>query len=85
MATREKRGWILALLILAGIVIGGLIGELAKNVSWLWWLSFGKDFGIETPLTLNLGVIVLTFACMVKLNIASILGVLIAIFAYRKL
>ena len=85
MATREKRGWILALLILAGIVIGSLIGDLAKNISWLWWLSFGKDFGIETPLTLNLGVIILTFACMVKINIASIFGVLIAIFAYRKL
>ena len=84
MVTREKRGWILALLILAGIVVGGLIGDLAKNINWLWWLSFGKDFGIETPLTLNLGVIVLTFACMVKINIASILGVLIAVFIYRK-
>ena len=39
MATKDKNIWILLIFILSGLVIGGLIGELASGVSWLWWLS----------------------------------------------
>ena len=85
MATREKRGWILVIFILSGLVIGGLLGELAAKVDWHWWLSFGQEFGIPNALTLNLGMLTLSFACMIKINIASIIGVFIAIFAYRKI
>ena len=34
MATRDKSIWILIVFILAGLVIGGLIGELASGVSY---------------------------------------------------
>lgn len=84
MATKEKNIWILLIFILSGIVIGGLLGELAKNVSWLSWMGFGQSFGLESPIILNLGVLTLTFALMVKINIASIIGIVIAIFLYRK-
>lgn len=84
MATREKRSWVLAIFILSGLVIGGLLGELAVGVDWLWWLSFGQEFGIPNALTLNLGMLSISFACMIKINVASIIGVFIAIFAYRK-
>lgn len=84
MATRDKNIWILVLFILCGIVIGGLLGELAKNVDWLWWLGFGQEFGLENPTTLNLSVITITFALMFKINIASIIGMALAIFIYRK-
>ena len=84
MATREKNIWILILFILCGIVVGGLLGELASNVDFLWWLSYGEEFGISTPITLNLQVITLTFGLMFKINIASIIGMILAIFIYRK-
>lgn len=84
MATREKSGWILALFLLSGLVIGGLLGELASKVDWLWWLSFGESFGLQDPLSLDLKVMTITFGLMIKINIASIIGVLIALFAYRK-
>ena len=84
MATRDKNIWILVLFILSGIVVGGLLGELAKNVEWLWWLGFGQQFGLETPLVLDLSVISITFALMFKINIASIIGMALAIFIYRK-
>ena len=35
MATRDKSIWILIVFILAGLVVGGLIGELVSGVSWL--------------------------------------------------
>lgn len=85
MATREKNIWILILFILSGLVIGGLLGELTKNVSYLSWLSYGKSFGLSAPVVLDLSIIEITFGLMVHINIASIIGVLIAIFVYRKI
>ena len=35
MATKEKNVWILLVFILSGIVVGGLLGELASKVDWL--------------------------------------------------
>lgn len=84
MATREKNIWILILFILCGIVVGGLLGELAAKVDFLWWLSYGETFGLSEPIKLDLNVINLTFGIMFKLNIASIIGMILAIFIYRK-
>ena len=36
MATREKNIWLLLLFICAGIVVGGLLGEFASGVDFLW-------------------------------------------------
>lgn len=84
MATREKKIWILILFLLAGLVVGGLIGEIAKNVDFLWWLSYGQEFGLKTPITLDIGVVSITFGLMFKISIASIIGMIIAVFIYRK-
>ena len=84
MATKEKNIWILLLFILSGIVIGGLLGELAGNVDFLWWLSYGQNFGLSTPIQLDLSVVQLSFGLMFKINIASIIGMIIAVFIYKK-
>jgi len=84
MATKDKGVWLLLIFILAGIVIGGLLGELASNVDWLWWLSYGQEFGITNPLSLDLHVIKLTFSVVFKINIASIIGIGISLWLYRK-
>lgn len=81
----NKNGWSLFLLLLAGIVVGGFLGYLAQNVSWLSWLNYGQTFGLTSPVELNIGVMVLTFGLTINFNIASILGIVIAIFVYRKL
>ena len=84
MATREKNIWILVLFVLCGIVIGGLLGELASKVDFLWWLGYGDSFGLTSPLELDLSVIKITFGLVFKINIASIIGIGIAIWLYRK-
>ncbi len=84
MATRDKSTLILIIFILCGLVIGGLIGQLAQNVSWLSWLSYGQTFGIPDPVPLDLGVVKLTFGIMFNINISSIIGMIISIFIYRK-
>lgn len=84
MATRDKNIWILLVFLLAGLVLGGLLGELASRVDFLWWLSYGESFGLTSPIELDLNVIILTFGLSFKMNVASIIGMAIAIFIYRK-
>ncbi len=84
MAARDKNIWILIVFILAGLVIGGLIGQFASKVDALWWLAYGESFGLSEPLHLDLSIVKLTFSLMLKINISSIIGMAIAIFAYRK-
>jgi hypothetical protein len=84
MATRDKNIWVLILFILAGLVVGGLIGKLASSVPWLWWLSYEQQFGIDTPIILDLSVLKLTFGMMFKINVSSIIGMVLAIFIYKK-
>lgn len=85
MATRDKNTWIVILFIFAGLVIGGLLGQVASQVDWLGWLSYGQTFGIQEPFVLNMNVLSLTFAFSIQINIASIIGLAIAIFLYKKL
>ena len=85
MATRTKNTWVLILLVCCGLVIGGLLGKMAAQVDWLSWLSYGQSFGLENPIILELNVIKLTFGLTIDINIASILGLAIAIFLYRKI
>ena len=85
MATKEKNIWILLIFILSGVVVGGLLGELASRVDWLWWLSYSQSFGLNTPITLDLSIMQITFALMFKISISSIIGLILAVFIYKKI
>ena len=78
-----KNNWALFLLVLVGIVLGGFIGNLASGVPFLSWLNYGQSFGFANPIVLDLGILVLTFGLTIKITIASIIGVLLAIIIYR--
>ncbi|MBQ3409483.1 MAG: DUF4321 domain-containing protein [Clostridia bacterium] len=84
MATKDKSIWILIIFILSGIVVGGLLGDVAAKSGGMWWLAYGQEFGLTEPLTLDLSVIKVTFSLLIKLNIASIIGMIVAVFIYRK-
>ena len=67
--------WILLIMLLAGIVLGGFMGQLAEGISWLNWLNFGQSFGLDSPLVINFGILVITFGLTIKITMASIIGV----------
>lgn len=71
---RRQNAWALFLLLLAGIVLGGFIGMLADGVSSLNWLSYGQTFGLDDPVVLNLGLLVVTFGLTIKITIAASLA-----------
>jgi len=82
---KNKGGWLLILFILCGLVVGGLLGNAASKIDFLWWLAYGDAFGLSTPLALDLGIIKLTFSFMVNVNVASILGMIGAVLIYKKI
>lgn len=82
---RNKNFWILLILLLSGIVLGGFLGSLAEGISWLSWLNFGQSFGLDSPLILNLGVLIITFGLSIKITMASIIGVAVALLIFRLL
>ena len=85
----KKNSLVLLLLMLAGVVLGGFIGTLTKDISWLSWLDYGNSFGLTSAdgsaLVLDLGVLTIQFGLRIKITIASILGIVLAFFLYRKL
>lgn len=75
--------WILLIMLLAGIVLGGFMGQMAEGISWLGWLNFGQSFGLDSPLVINFGILVITFGLTIKITMASIIGVAMALIIYR--
>ena len=84
--TEERRGttlkrinWVLIVLVLIGFVIGRFIGTYFDGT----FLNYGQNFGLSSPVELNLGFIILTFGLEFNITIASVIGVIIAFVVYR--
>ena len=69
--------------VLCGIVLGMMTASLTKNVAALSWLSFGLNFGMTSPLVLDLNLINLTFGLTVSLNVATIICVTLCLIAAK--
>lgn len=74
-----KNSWTCLILVLAGIVLGGFLGSMAPDS----FLNFGQTFGLSSPMILDLGIISITFAFTIRITIASILGIVVALLIYR--
>ena len=68
MTTKDKSIWILIVFLLAGLVIGGLLGKLAEGVPSLWWLCYEQQFGFSEPFVLDLSVLKITFGLMLQVS-----------------
>lgn len=77
--------WVLVLLILAGVVLGGFIANMLGSFPALSWLAYGSSFGLSSPLALDLGVLTLQFGFTIRFTIAGIIGIVLAFFVYRRL
>lgn len=70
-----KNNWALFLLLLAGIVLGSFIAQATSGISALSWLNYGQKFGLTSPFTLDLGILVLTlhFLSRSRSEVSSVL------------
>ncbi len=76
-----KNSLILAFMLLSGIVLGGFLSDLLGKQ--LPALKFGYPFGFSTH-TWDLGILKLTLGLTLNINMFCILGILLAIYFYRK-
>lgn len=72
--------------LLAGIVLGTILGRVCENVSFLSWLAYTLSVGLDTgsPMVLDLIVFKLAFGFTLSVNAAQILCVIIALIVYGK-
>ncbi len=76
---------ILILGALIGSVIGEVIGALAPGGYVETIFAKGINPGISPPAVLDLKVLTLTVGATMKINLASLIGIVLALILYRKL
>lgn len=81
----DKGFWVLILVLLAGLTVGGFIGSLCRELPYLGWLDYGQTFGLEAPVKLDLGLIWISLQLVVKFTISGIIGMVFSVFIYRKM
>ncbi|MBI4572065.1 MAG: DUF4321 domain-containing protein [candidate division NC10 bacterium] len=89
MAKKLDSVVVLLVILILGALIGSVIGEVIGTLAPGGYLekvfSRGVNPGISPPAILDLRVITLTLGLTVKINLASLLGIVLALLIYRKL
>ena len=74
-----------AFLVLIGIVLGSFVSSICRGISFLSWLVFGVDFGLESPMVLDLGILRLTFGISVDLTLATVIFIILSLLIGRAI
>lgn len=89
MARKADSIVVLLVIVILGALIGSVIGEVIGTLAPGGYLekvfSRGVNPGLAPPAVLDLKVLTLTFGLTVKINLASLLGIVLALLIYRKL
>jgi hypothetical protein len=87
MARRVSRNpWpVLLVVVVLGGVLGSVIAEAVVGYPVLGFLAREVRAGVDPPVTLDLRVISVTLGGIIRLNLAMVLGVIVAIWIYRLL
>lgn len=85
-----QRGFGLLLLVLiAGLAIGSLFGELIGGLVPSGWpselLTRGPTIGLTSPATVDLRFLSFTFGVALKVNLVGVVGVVVAALTLRRL
>jgi hypothetical protein len=78
-----RNPWILLALLVMGGLIGSLLGTAFKDILPILNYSF-PAIGLA-PTTINLLVITFTFGIVLQLNLASVIGFIIALIVFFRL
>lgn len=85
MVYKEKNPLILIALLIAGLAIGGILGDYIGSNRDFEVFKRVFELGFDKPFEVDLGVLYLNFAFMLRVNIASALGLIAAIITYKKI
>ncbi len=89
MAKKLDSVIVLLVIVILGALIGSVIGEVIAALAPRGYLetvfSKGINPGISPPAVLDLKVLTLTLGVTMRINVASVLGIVLALLLYRKL
>lgn len=85
MIYKTKNNLAIFFIILMGIILGGLIGEILGSIPGLGFLKTGVQIGAIEPITISLMVIEFTIGLILKINVMSIVGVWIGYLVKKKI
>ncbi|MGB9780099.1 DUF4321 domain-containing protein [Caldanaerobacter sp.] len=80
---RGKSGWTLLFLLLVGLILGGFVGDLLGR--FFKELSYAQVIGMNNPLALDLNFLKFSFMLTFKINIGTVIGLVLAIYSYYKM
>lgn len=89
MVKTSKRGhspwWILVVIVIAGAMLGSVLANAVGQFTYLSWLGRSLSVGVAPPVVIDLHVLTVTAGFVVRLNLAVLLGILVAAFVFRML
>jgi hypothetical protein len=84
-----KRGhnpwWILVVIVIAGAMLGSVLANAVGQFTYLSWFGRSLMVGVTPPVVIDLHVLTVTVGVLVRLNLAVLLGILIAAYVFRML
>lgn len=77
--------WLLLFVVAAGALLGSVIADAVVGYPVLSFLSRDVRAGIDPPFTLDLRVMTVTIGATIRLNLAILVGIVLAFWIFRLL
>lgn len=88
MADLKKTPWMFLLFVLIGGLLGGILGETLKAISSEGvirdFFLAGFDIGIHPPFTLDLNLLSASLGFTIRIDLLTLLGIILGIFIYKQ-
>lgn len=88
MAVLKRTPWMLLFFVLIGGLLGGLMGEILLLLSPTGFLRDvflkGYNVGVHPPFTFDLHLVTFTIGFTFRINLLSLLGVILGIYTYKQ-
>lgn len=80
---RNKNPWLLILFVITGVVLGSLIGKFFGAA--VPFLNYGPEHLGLNNVEINLGIIYFKITLLFKINVTSLIGLLLAVIIFNRL
>lgn len=72
--------------LLAGIIVGSLVGNVCLGVPGLTWMGYARTIGFaaSNPAVLDLIIVKITFGFAMSVSVAQIIFILLSMFIYNR-
>ncbi len=88
MAILRKTPWMFLFFLLTGGLLGGVLGETLRSLSSEGVIRnlflTGFDLGVDPPFSLDLRLFSFSFGFMIRVNLLSLLGMILGIYIYKQ-